>query len=295
MADDPTWYTGTVKAILPEKGFGFVSCDESHARYGADVYLHSTQLANVEQGMQISFQVKVNAKGQPQAVDVCPADIGGLGFAAPAAQAWEQPWAQHGGKGGKRGRGRGTTSWHAMAPVAEPSVGDSWLQAVLEGGVHVGVPLVLQEIVEATGDHNGVVQAVKGWLVANSAHRTSYASAPARPKQAPPRTSPYGAAGYTTSGFGGKGNGRASAAAAIPVVGSGEARFVGVVSAIKRQTADRPAFGFVTCAEAKELYGDDVFLHSTQAVELQVGQRVSFEVQVNKTGRPQAVNVMLVE
>lgn len=314
MADDPTWYFGVVKAILPEKGFGFVQCDESYAHYGADVYLHSTQIEGLEQGTQICFQVKLNAKGKPQAVDVSLSDGGQVGGGVKQAsgtssfQAWEQPWAQQ--NGGKGGKGKGKTSWgvfppqrgqHVAPPSAPNTVGDSWLQAVLDRGTRGGTPLVLDAIVESTGDHAGVVSAVKLWLAANASHaaspsfQTSYSSA-VRPKLVLPRSTPYGA---------GKGNGASqsvdaafeAALAAMPAEGeNGETRFEGLVTAIKHATAEgRPAMGFVKCDETKQLYGDDVFLHSSQAEELQVGQRISFAVQVNKSGRPQAINVMLVE
>jgi len=300
MADDPTWYYGTVKAILPEKGFGFVTCDESHANYGADVYLHSTQLMGLEQGMQIVFQVKVNAKGKPQAVDVAPGDAEGLSSFDQVKQAWEPLWPQQ--QGGKGGPGKGKKPWGPPPQRGQPlaptvSVGESWLQVVMERGSHAGTPLVLDGIVEATGDHQGVFRAVASWLAVNSSPQASYSSAPpVRPKLVapPPRSGPYSPNGRNTSSKS-VDDAFEAALAAMPTVENGETRFEGQVSAIKQQTADgRPAFGFVKCAEAKELYGDDVFLHSTQAQELQVGQSVSFAVQVNKTGRPQAINVMIV-
>lgn len=72
-------------------------------------------------------------------------------------------------------------------------------------------------------------------------------------------------------------------------------RFEGVVKALKPQTPDgRPAFGFLHCDDTHVLYGDDVFLHSSQVEQVQMGQRVTFEVQVNAKGQPQATNMEVI-
>lgn len=280
--DDPTWYYGTVKTILHGKGYGFVSCDECYAQYNTDAYLHSSQLEGLEVGMQIVFKVKINARGQPQVIDASLDDGGAA--AAPALS-------------------------------SEHSVGEEWLQAVQDGGAQGGVSVVLNGIVDATGDFEGTILAVADWLDANSPSNASAppkaprVSAPMRPKTvappprqvapparqvtprqvAPPaRSSPYG---NSTAGKGGK---RASAPANDwGSAASGEERFEGTVSAIKRPTPEgRPGFGFIQSDAAKAMYGDDPWLHSTQAEQLKVGDQISFEVQMNKAGRPQAVNVM---
>jgi len=65
---------------------------------------------------------------------------------------------------------------------------------------------------------------------------------------------------------------------------------------LKEATAEgRPAFGFVQCDETFALYGDDVFLHSTQVEEVRVGNRISFQVQVSAKGRPQAINLQILD
>lgn len=286
MADE--WFTGTVKAILPEKGFGFVSCDESFAQFGADAFLHSTQLPGLEQGMEISFKVQLNAKGKPQATDVSPVSAPGL---APAhrqvarkalAAAWQgcnaspQTWQP---RARPHSQSRGADSGY--------SVGEAWLDAVRHGGAQVGVPVVLSGIAEATGDHEGVFQAVSDWLAANS---PSGGLAPPRvPKHTTARSSPYGGVASSSRS---KPIGAPNFGSDLPPE-SGEQRYEGEVSAIRPPTPEgRPGFGFAKCAAIKELYGDDVFLHSSQAENLQVGQFISFDIQINKSGRPQAINVM---
>merc|ERR1711977_417012 len=76
---------------------------------------------------------------------------------------------------------------------------------------------------------------------------------------------------------------------------AGAGRFDGVVKSLKERTPDgKPAFGFVSSEQAMAAYGDDVFLHSSQVEQLQVGMKVSFEVKVNAKGRPQATNIEIV-
>lgn len=272
MVDDPTWYVGTVKCILHEKGFGFVACEECSEVYGTDAYLHSSQLPNLHPGMQITFRVRVNARGQPQALDATPVESDAL--AAPPAQAARVP--------------RRTFAGHSNRPQTQASqdytVGTAWMEAVVHGGAAVGVPVVLNGIMECTGDHDGVLQAVYAWL---SLHEGGDATpAPVsvapqvRPQKVSARYSPYKAGGGV----------------AAPKAPHPETRYEGEVTAIKPPTpSGRPGFGFVTCAATKAIYGEDVFLHSTQAECLTVGSRVTFEVQINKMGRPQATNLHLAD
>jgi len=55
------------------------------------------------------------------------------------------------------------------------------------------------------------------------------------------------------------------------------------------------SYGFVDCDETKQIYGRDIFLHSSQANELEVGQKVRFDVSLNQRGMPQAHNLMVVD
>merc|ERR1712216_37678 len=63
-------FEGVVKALIDpvglKPGFGFVSCDQTMAAYGDDVFLHSSQMTYLQIGTKVSFEVKVNPKGKPQ-------------------------------------------------------------------------------------------------------------------------------------------------------------------------------------------------------------------------------------
>jgi cold shock CspA family protein len=70
--------------------------------------------------------------------------------------------------------------------------------------------------------------------------------------------------------------------------------FEGIVKTIKRaEEGHAHTHGFVDCSATNQIYGRDVFLHSQQAQELQVGNRVRFEVMVNQKGMPQAHNLVV--
>lgn len=64
---------GTIKRFFGEKnsGYGFIDCEEAKLRYGYDVYIHARQMHRCEVGDEVSFSIVRNAKGEPQARNVC--------------------------------------------------------------------------------------------------------------------------------------------------------------------------------------------------------------------------------
>mmetsp|Transcript_45632 Transcript_45632/g.83557 ORF Transcript_45632/g.83557 Transcript_45632/m.83557 type:complete len:464 (-) Transcript_45632:70-1461(-) len=73
-----------------------------------------------------------------------------------------------------------------------------------------------------------------------------------------------------------------------PLSGAGSARMVGRVKSFNVKAG----FGFVDCKEAHHRYGRDVFIHKQQIGDLEVGDEISFTVDLNKDGFPQAREVM---
>mmetsp|Transcript_69154 Transcript_69154/g.213872 ORF Transcript_69154/g.213872 Transcript_69154/m.213872 type:complete len:130 (-) Transcript_69154:104-493(-) len=74
---------------------------------------------------------------------------------------------------------------------------------------------------------------------------------------------------------------------------SGSGPFEGIVKSIApKGPGNEHTYGFVECDETRKIYGRDVFLHSNQASELEVGARVRFEVGLNPRGMPQAHNIV---
>lgn len=66
--DGPARYTGVVKSINSDAGFGFIACEETHEVFGRDVFAKQSQLEGLKAGDSVSFSVAVDpARGFPQA------------------------------------------------------------------------------------------------------------------------------------------------------------------------------------------------------------------------------------
>eukprot|EP00933_Yihiella_yeosuensis_P040307 TRINITY_DN34587_c0_g1_i1.p1 TRINITY_DN34587_c0_g1~~TRINITY_DN34587_c0_g1_i1.p1 ORF type:complete len:895 (-),score=189.20 TRINITY_DN34587_c0_g1_i1:54-2738(-) len=66
-------FTGVLKVYHKEKGYGFIRSQEmvENKRYsGQDVFVHQNQIRKFAAGDHVSFTVKVNKKGGPQAYDL---------------------------------------------------------------------------------------------------------------------------------------------------------------------------------------------------------------------------------
>jgi cold shock CspA family protein len=69
--------------------------------------------------------------------------------------------------------------------------------------------------------------------------------------------------------------------------------FIGTVKKLIPASQGKPAIGFIECPETAALYeGRDVFVNDQLCAQLQLGQTVSFAVQLNDKGHPQAVNIV---
>jgi len=66
-------YSGRIKSFNASKGYGFISCDETHARFNRDVFLHHSQLNGLKAGDEVHFRIFVDrtkADAQAKALDV---------------------------------------------------------------------------------------------------------------------------------------------------------------------------------------------------------------------------------
>jgi 25S rRNA (uracil2634-N3)-methyltransferase len=66
-------YQGKIKSMNLEKGFGFISCDDTKKIYGSDVFLHKNQLGICLKGLYVRFCVEL-IDNKPQARDVVLSD-----------------------------------------------------------------------------------------------------------------------------------------------------------------------------------------------------------------------------
>jgi len=106
-----------------------------------------------------------------------------------------------------------------------------------------------------------------------------------------PTANPYAAMGYgfPFAGYpwpyGFPGMAQAGAAG-----GAGQ-KFQGRIKSFNQEKG----YGFIDSSDAHRIYGRDVFLHKAHVGELQVHSIVSFSVEMNKEGMPQARDVQAVE
>jgi len=69
--------------------------------------------------------------------------------------------------------------------------------------------------------------------------------------------------------------------------GQSSSRYVGAITSFNEQSH----FGFITSHRATQEFGKDVFLSSMEIGDCRVGETVSFEIAINKNGKPQARNL----
>jgi len=69
------FFTGTVKSFNAEKGWGFVTSEETAQLFGKDLFLHKRELGGGDMpgaGDQVQFSVQLSTGGRPEAANVSP-------------------------------------------------------------------------------------------------------------------------------------------------------------------------------------------------------------------------------
>lgn len=99
-------YQGRIKTFNAKHGFGFIDCPLAAEKYGRDVFIHKGQLGDVPVGSEITFQVRENKDGHPQAKDVKNMDGSIPGPYPEDEDAGHQDANGEGGKGKRRGQRR---------------------------------------------------------------------------------------------------------------------------------------------------------------------------------------------
>lgn len=114
-------YRGIVKSFSEKNGYGFIECEQLKAEYKRDVYLPGShaQSCGAYQGLEIMFNIDLNADGMPVASEVFARGSGGKGGkAAKGKDSWgkdswgKDSWGKDsGGKGGWGKDSWGKDSW----------------------------------------------------------------------------------------------------------------------------------------------------------------------------------------
>ncbi|CAE7041784.1 unnamed protein product [Symbiodinium natans] len=106
---------GRVKTFNSKHGFGFIDCPAANDKFGRDVFIHKAQLGDVPVGADITFEVRTNKDGHPQAKDVQNMDGSKPGpYPEDGEETGHQDMNGEGGggkgkskKGGDKGKGGG--------------------------------------------------------------------------------------------------------------------------------------------------------------------------------------------
>eukprot|EP00930_Biecheleria_cincta_P046737 TRINITY_DN32273_c0_g1_i1.p1 TRINITY_DN32273_c0_g1~~TRINITY_DN32273_c0_g1_i1.p1 ORF type:complete len:1514 (+),score=356.94 TRINITY_DN32273_c0_g1_i1:36-4577(+) len=113
---------GTVK--MKGDKYGFIKSPEVHAQYGCDVYVPAAILADLQQGDQVEFTIKLNYQGKPQAYNVKAASSGSASADGEWSQrqnaASDEGWTHHDSSGAQEWNNwktsagdQGTKKWDA--------------------------------------------------------------------------------------------------------------------------------------------------------------------------------------
>merc|ERR1740121_1753108 len=77
--DEHQIYAGSVKLFNREKGWGFVTCDETQRLFNKDIFIHKKDLGGhiPTEGESVSFQVIISESGRPEGTSLSFAGAGG--------------------------------------------------------------------------------------------------------------------------------------------------------------------------------------------------------------------------
>lgn len=264
-------FTGTVKS--KGKEYGFVHCDETYATYQRDVFLNKLALGEqsyeaLSPGMTVQFDVQLDPKGQPQAMNIAVTDTSGVAayqaanprprYTAPRQQSFAPPAMQ---------QQQYRPPQQSMSMVPPP-----WMPAAAQAVTLHG---------EA------------GWFIPVSAIQQQ------QPQQAWAAAGPAagmkrGAGMMAGGAVPGPENKFARQPVANPGLDPSEPVYQG---AVKSAINARTGYGFIQCDDVFAAYSKDTFIHTklcpwVTEMELQAGEPVMFNLVIDQKGQPQAKKII---
>lgn len=258
--------TGTVKSYNEPKGYGFIDCPEVKEAFGSDVFLHRSQVADFVVGQQVSFAILVNKERKPQAFDLGPSQNGKDMKKASG----KGPVGKGAASAGKAMAARAMASAEWASPAAAKGAWGAW-----------GPDAWMAEAAAWKGG---------GW-------DASWKGAPAWGLPAGKGKNPWADWAPAVDKGKGKGGGakgsterpaRGPPGTSTEIEGVTDIRHEGTIKSFN----ETRGFGFIQCDVLMEQFGADVFLHKVQFQGFEVGQEVSFEVFLNKDGKPQGKELL---
>jgi len=291
-------YQGIVKKLIPSSGtrpaHGFIECVDTCHIYGRDVFLHDQLAASLQVGQAVSFAVSLNKNGMPQAVDVAfegmpeqvvPQTSATHTVYPPGRKAPGLPGAISAPPQSTLNMPNGQSLLELLLPAVAPALEQGMSQAVAAALINaadlMGISNDMRMQLAATAPPDQAISMSTLHFSAGSGAGMAFGS---------PSGNSNGCCGPVRTGNGWKRYEPYSTT--MPVAPNTMAGpFQGMVKSICSQSGSERAYGFIECDDTQAVYGRDVFLHSQQLADLQVGSRVSFTVQLNGRGMPQAHNV----
>jgi len=120
----PGRYVGRIKTFNPKHGFGFVDCPAARAQWQRDVFVHKVQIGDLEVGAEISFDIKPNKDGHPQARNILMLDGRAPGPVPEDRERGGERGGDRGGGGGGERRGKGGRRRRSRNPSRHEALTD---------------------------------------------------------------------------------------------------------------------------------------------------------------------------
>jgi len=303
-------YSGTVTNFNRDKGFGFIQSEDVSRDFGKDVFVSDREIGHFNVGDSITFTVVVNKDNKPQARLLKGLNGELAGIAAdtrPTQQAWGAPTGYQAQTGyeppakiartdaswGDASWGGGS-QWGAAPPAPPPAVrpmGKGGAAAgAQEGARYVGtITSFMPEkrfgfiTSEALSAHFGKDTFLSDLEIGNFkvGDTISFMLAikngrpQARQLQPSSGEAPQPASEWAAFG---------DAGVAAQAGGGDPTRYQGTITNFMPEKR----FGFIACEELSKQYGKDTFLSDLEIGENTVGSTVTFRMELNKRGQPQA-------
>lgn len=268
-------YYGYIKSFNPQKGWGFIECEQTQEQFGKDMFVLKNSLPGgvASRGDEVSFGVALEHNG-PVACDVQVMRRAGLlGPSQPPPMASMELMSQAAFPSSQTFVGlvksfKSDTGWGMIAsPQMQQLYGKDvfFSRSVVQGGLPLtGEQVAFTIKMEAKGPAAASVQVL--WK-----ERQAALQAPPFPMQQ----------GYNTPG---------RWAAAAPLASRVNQTFFGVLKSFNEEKG----WGHISCDATSRVYGKDVFLMkgALRGQVVEPGTLLSFKVNMGAKG-PQATSVAL--
>lgn len=304
-------FVGCIMSFNQNSGFGFISCSETHSLYGRDVFLPKAELGEFWMGDTVLFQVELDAKGgmpkakhlRPMPGQQRPPPKGGAGAQEFGGKGGAGPGGPPGGCGGKGGPSADEIMLQQMLLEQQQEkeqlmslqmqVTQVVVQAAMakqqaaEQEAMMAQQLALMQSPDAAQEQQQLMQQQ---MMQQMQQQMLMAQSMVTAPTAMGQMGQMGMGAHQHA-MGQMGMGAAPQMVAPPPDFDMEKRYVGVIKSFNTAKG----VGFVDCPEIMEKFGCDVFLHASQILnDEEVGDVISFTVQLGRLGQPRAKDIQAI-